>query len=134
MSPLTSSGQRNCASWASQPQKSVTLLSCPGGRSTKSTRTCGGTGPKKKTLLCYFSFVPANPPFPSFAPLFLSVCVLHPKLCVYFFVYSHIFVPYNSSSSRITLRYMITKVFILYYCVFPSDFRHGQLDIGPAQH
>ena len=38
----TSSGQRNCASWASQPQKSVTLLPCPGGRTTKSTkRTCG---------------------------------------------------------------------------------------------
>ena len=27
----TSSEQRNCASWASQPQKSVTLLACPGG-------------------------------------------------------------------------------------------------------
>ena len=34
----TPSGQRNCASWASQPQKSVTLLSCPGGRTTKSTK------------------------------------------------------------------------------------------------
>ena len=45
----TSSGQRNCASWASQPQKSVTLLLCPGGRTTKSTkRTCGGTGGKKR--------------------------------------------------------------------------------------
>ena len=33
----TSSGQRNCASLASQPQKSVTLLPCPGGRTTKST-------------------------------------------------------------------------------------------------
>ena len=30
----TPSGQRNCASWASQPQKSVTLLPCPGGRTT----------------------------------------------------------------------------------------------------
>jgi hypothetical protein len=29
---------RNCASWASQPQKSVTLLTCPGGRTTKSTK------------------------------------------------------------------------------------------------
>ena len=47
ISPLTSSGQRNCASWASQPQKSVTLLPCPGGRTTKSTWTCGGSGPKK---------------------------------------------------------------------------------------
>ena len=46
-SPLISSGQRNCASWASQPQKSVTLLPCPGGRTAKSTRTCGGIGPKK---------------------------------------------------------------------------------------
>ena len=26
---------------------SVKLLSCPGGRTTKSTRTCGGIGPKK---------------------------------------------------------------------------------------
>ena len=34
----TSSGQRNCASWAYQPQKSVTLLPCPGGRTTKSTK------------------------------------------------------------------------------------------------
>ena len=34
----TPSGQRNCASWASQPQKSVTLLPCPGGRNTKSTK------------------------------------------------------------------------------------------------
>ena len=33
----TPSGQRNCASWASHPQKSVTLLPCPGGRTTKST-------------------------------------------------------------------------------------------------
>ena len=39
ISPLTS-GQRNCASWASQPQKSVTLLPCRGGRTTKSTRAC----------------------------------------------------------------------------------------------
>ena len=34
----TPTGQFNCASWASQPQKSVTLLPCPGGRSTKSTK------------------------------------------------------------------------------------------------
>jgi len=50
ISPLTSSGQRNRASWASQPQNSVTLLPCLGGRTTKSTRTCGGIGPKKKSL------------------------------------------------------------------------------------
>ena len=34
----TPTGQGNCASWASQPQKSVTLLPCPGGRTTKSTK------------------------------------------------------------------------------------------------
>ena len=34
----TPSGQRNCASWASQPQKSVILLPCPGRRTTKSTK------------------------------------------------------------------------------------------------
>ena len=34
----TPSGQRNCASWASQPQKLVTLLPCPGGMTTKSTK------------------------------------------------------------------------------------------------
>ena len=34
----TPSGQRNCASLASQSQKSVTLLPCPGGRTTKSTK------------------------------------------------------------------------------------------------
>jgi hypothetical protein len=38
ISPSTSSGQRNCASWASQPQKSVTLRPQPGGESTKSIR------------------------------------------------------------------------------------------------
>ena len=31
ISPLTPSGQRNCASWASQPQKSVKLPPQPGG-------------------------------------------------------------------------------------------------------
>jgi hypothetical protein len=36
--PSTSSGQRNCASWASQPQKSVTLRLQPGGETTKSIR------------------------------------------------------------------------------------------------
>ena len=34
----TTSGQRNCATWASQPQNSVTLLPCPRGRTTKSTK------------------------------------------------------------------------------------------------
>jgi hypothetical protein len=38
ISPSTSSGQRNCASWASHPQKSVTLRPQPGGQTTKSIR------------------------------------------------------------------------------------------------
>jgi hypothetical protein len=38
ISPSTSSGQRNCASWASQPQKSVTFRPQPGGETTKSIR------------------------------------------------------------------------------------------------
>jgi hypothetical protein len=38
----TPSGQRNCASWAFQPQKSLTLLPCPGGRTTKSTKDIEG--------------------------------------------------------------------------------------------
>ena len=62
ISPLTSSGQRNCASWASQSQKSVTLPPQPGGGDYESsyehvvalkkimcatfykTPTCFGTG------------------------------------------------------------------------------------------
>jgi len=50
ISPLTSSGQRNCASWVSQTRKSVTLLSWTGGRTAKSTRTRGGIGPKQKIV------------------------------------------------------------------------------------
>jgi hypothetical protein len=38
ISPSTSSGQRNCASWASHSQKSVTLRPQPGGETTKSIR------------------------------------------------------------------------------------------------
>jgi len=57
ISPLTSSGQRNYASWASQPQKSVTLLPCPGGRTKKSTRTCGGIGGKKSSTIRLVSAV-----------------------------------------------------------------------------
>jgi hypothetical protein len=38
ISPSTSSGQRNCDSWASQPQKSVTLRPQPGEETTKSIR------------------------------------------------------------------------------------------------
>ena len=37
MSPLTPSGQCNCASWASQPEKSVTLPPQPGGGDHEST-------------------------------------------------------------------------------------------------
>ena len=44
ISPLTSLGQRNRASWASQPQKSVTLLPCPGGKTTKSVKDMWGIG------------------------------------------------------------------------------------------
>ena len=42
ISPLTSSGQRSRASWASQPQKSATLSPQPGGKPRKFIRTCGG--------------------------------------------------------------------------------------------
>jgi hypothetical protein len=38
ISPSTSYKQRNCASWASQPQKSVTLRPQLGGETTKSIR------------------------------------------------------------------------------------------------
>jgi hypothetical protein len=50
ISPLT---QRNCASWASQPQKSVTLSPQPGGKTIKFIRTCGGIGEKKRERLSY---------------------------------------------------------------------------------
>ena len=42
ISPLTSSGQRIRASWASQPQKSATLSPQPGGKPRKFIGTCGG--------------------------------------------------------------------------------------------
>ena len=55
------SGQRHCASRASQHQKSVTFLPCPGERTTKSTkRTCGGIGRKKKTSTLRNSNTNAN--------------------------------------------------------------------------
>jgi len=44
ISPLTSSGQRSHAPWASQPQKSATLSPQPGGKPRKFIRTCGGIG------------------------------------------------------------------------------------------
>ena len=42
------SGQRNCASWVSQPQKSVTPLPYPGGRTTKSRKDMWWHWGKKK--------------------------------------------------------------------------------------
>ena len=50
---LTSSGQRNRASWASQHQKSVTLLPCPGGKTTKSVKDMWGIGLKNKLNMVY---------------------------------------------------------------------------------
>jgi hypothetical protein len=54
VSPSTSSGQRNCASWASQPEKSATLRPQPGGETTKSIRDMWWHWPKKLsvTVLC----------------------------------------------------------------------------------
>ena len=48
ISPLTSSGQRSRASWASQPQKSATLSPQPREKSRKFIRTCGGIGEKRR--------------------------------------------------------------------------------------
>ena len=45
-------GQRNSASWSPQSQKSVALLPCPGGSSTKSTKDMWWHWTKKKI---YFS-------------------------------------------------------------------------------
>jgi hypothetical protein len=58
ISPLTSSGQRSRASWASQPQKSATLSSQLGGKTRKFMRTCGGIWPppQKKLRLPYVFF------------------------------------------------------------------------------
>ena len=52
ISPLIPSGQRNCASWASQPQKSVTLPPQSGGGTTK-VRTNMWWHEKKKKLYWY---------------------------------------------------------------------------------
>jgi hypothetical protein len=58
ISPSTSSGQRNSASWAFQPQKSVTLQPQTGRESTKSIRDMWWLRKDKKTpdlfvLSCY---------------------------------------------------------------------------------
>ena len=50
ISPLTSSGQRSRASWASQTQTSATLSPQPGGKPRKFIRTCGGIGEKDTAL------------------------------------------------------------------------------------
>jgi hypothetical protein len=47
-SPSTSSGKHNCASWAFQTQKSVTLWPQPGGETTKSIRDMWWHWRKKK--------------------------------------------------------------------------------------
>ena len=44
ISPLTSSGQRSRASWASQPQKSAALSPQPARKPRKFITTCGGIG------------------------------------------------------------------------------------------
>ena len=71
----TPSGQRNCASWASQPQKSVTLLPCPGGRTTKSTRDMWWHWTKK-------IFCPGNVLFQSSARLSLITTRVFVFLCL----------------------------------------------------
>jgi hypothetical protein len=53
VSPSTSSGQRNCASWTSQPPKSVTLRPQLGGETTKSIRDTLWNW--KRKYLVYFS-------------------------------------------------------------------------------
>jgi hypothetical protein len=58
ISPLTPSVQRNRVSWASQPQKSVTLSPQPGGKATKFIRTCGGMG----GISVYFTYVSVSDP------------------------------------------------------------------------
>ena len=54
ISPLTSSGQRSRAPWASQPQKSATLSPQPGGKPRKFIRTCGGIGGGEGGTFCAF--------------------------------------------------------------------------------
>ena len=59
IAPLTLSGQRSCASWVSQAQKSATLSPQPGGKPRKFIRTCGGIGQEKispmpRPVLCSY--------------------------------------------------------------------------------
>ena len=73
----TPSGQRNCVSWASQPQKSVTLLPCPGGKTTKSTKDMWWHWTKKNFSIVF--------PTPKLGELFIFTHVrkqfwdTHPK-------------------------------------------------------
>jgi hypothetical protein len=60
VSPSTSSGQRNCASWASKPQKSVTLRPQPGGETTKSIRDMWWHWQKNHTSYLH-CFIPQKP-------------------------------------------------------------------------
>jgi len=55
ISPLTSPGQRSCASWAPQPQKSATLSPQPGGKTTKFVRTSGGIGERERKKISSLS-------------------------------------------------------------------------------
>jgi len=50
---VVSISQLTCASWASHPQKSVTLWSQPGGETTKSIWTFGGIGEEKRKEKTY---------------------------------------------------------------------------------
>ena len=54
ISPLTPSRQRNCASWASQPQKSVTLPPQPGAGDHESSYEHVAALERKKTLTDWF--------------------------------------------------------------------------------
>src|SRR5215510_252688 len=56
ISPSTSSGQRNCALWASHPQTSVTLRPQPGGETTKSIRDMWWHWPKNVSFICLSNY------------------------------------------------------------------------------
>jgi hypothetical protein len=63
-SPSTSSGQRNCASWESESQKSVTLRPQPGEETTKSIRDMWWHWGKKyvwKMILVILELFPFQP-------------------------------------------------------------------------
>ena len=81
----TPPGQRNCASWASQPQKSVTLLPFPGGRTTKSTKDMWWHWEKIYTkfvvtfiysycYVCTVLYILALFGYPEVIPCFFPIC------------------------------------------------------------